>query len=173
MLTRTSQAAEQDATRLVPWWSVVLAVAAFVGWQFITFKIFVPGNPHPRPLPLVIFWSVMVGLFFAFYMLMIGYVNADSRRRGMSPTFWTLIMIFLLASGIGFIVYFLLRQPLVMSCPKCNEHVDEDFNFCPRCNYQLNPTCSACKHGVRPADTFCAHCGNALEMATLDIVRAR
>jgi len=83
----------------------------------------------PKPIAFVLFWSVMVGLFMAFYMLMIGYVNRDARRRGMSPAFWTVIMIFLLASGIGFIVYFLLREPLVLNCPKCDEKVDDNFQF--------------------------------------------
>ncbi|MCU1286828.1 MAG: hypothetical protein JWO13_3178 [Acidobacteriales bacterium] len=169
----TRSGSDSEDTSLVPWWSTMLAVAAFVGWQVVTFKIFIPNNPHPRPIAFVLFWSVMVGLFMAFYMLMIGYVNRDARRRGMSPSFWTAIMIFLLASGIGFIVYFLLREPLVLNCPKCEEKVDEEFNFCPRCHYQLNPTCDVCKHGVRLGDIYCAHCGNALEMAALDIVRAR
>jgi hypothetical protein len=164
---------ENDETRLVPWWSMLLAVCAFVGWQVITFKIIIPSSDHPKPLAFVLFWSVMVGLFFAFYMLMIGYVNADAKRRGMSATFWTLIMVFLLVSGIGFIVYFLLRQPLIQNCPKCSEKVEEDFNFCPRCHFQLHSTCDACKHSVRPGDSYCAHCGNPLELATLDIVRAR
>ena len=163
----------KDDTRLVPWWSVVLAVAVFAFWQVITFRVLVPLDPHPKPLPFVIFWSVFIGIFFAFYMLMIGYVNTDARRRGMSPTFWTIIMLFLLASGIGFIVYFLLRQPLVQSCPKCMETVEPDFNYCSRWHYQLNPTCGTCRHGVRLGDIYCGHCGGVLEPAALDIVRAR
>jgi predicted amidophosphoribosyltransferase len=107
----------------------------------------------------------MVGFFFAFYMLMIGYVNRDSRRRGMNPTLWTLMMVLLLASGIGFIVYFLLRQPLVVSCPKCAGRVDTDFNYCPKCHFQLKPLCPGCKHAVRIGDAYCAHCGHGLEMA--------
>ena len=162
-----------EDTRLVPWWSIVLAIAVFIAWQVITFKILLPLDPHPKPLPFVTFWSIFIGIFFAFYMLMIGYVNTDARRRGMSPAFWTIIMLFLLASGIGFIVYFLLRQPLVQNCPKCMEKLESDFNFCSRCHYQLNPTCLHCQHGVRLGDIYCGHCGKPLEIATLDIVRAR
>src|SRR3954451_1451527 len=162
---------ENDETSLVPWWSMLLAVCAFVGWQVITFRIIVPSSNHPKPFAFVLFWSVMVGLFFAFYMLMIGYVNADAKRRGMNPTFWTLIMIFLLASGIGFIVYFLLRQPLVQNCPKCMARVESEFNFCPRCHFELNAMCGECHHAVRACDIYCAHCGSVVEAPSL--VRAR
>lgn len=152
-----------DESRLVPWWSVVLAVAAFICWQVLVHRVFVPLDPRPKPLPLVIFWGIMVGLFFGFYMLMIGYVNRDAKRRGMNSGLWTLIMALLLVSGIGFIVYFLLRQPVVQNCPKCDERVESAFNFCPKCHYQLSPTCGDCKHSVRPGDAYCAHCGESLE----------
>jgi hypothetical protein len=163
--------AYKDDTRLVPWWSVMLAIGAFVGWQFVTFRILVPLDPRPKPFPLMLFWSIFIGVFFAFYMLMIGYVNRDAKRRGMSPTFWTIIMLFLLASGIGFIVYFLLRQPLVQNCPKCMERVESDFNFCPRCHFELNAMCGECHHAVRAGDIYCAHCGSVVEAPSL--VRAR
>ena len=152
-----------EDTRLVPWWSVLLAVGAFAGWQYIVHFVLVPLDPKPKPLPLVIFWGVMVGFFFAFYMLMIGYVNRDAKRRGMNAGLWTLVMVLLMASGIGFIVYFLLRQPVVLSCPKCAERVEANYNFCPKCDYQLNPTCPECRHAVRASDNFCAHCGHSQE----------
>jgi hypothetical protein len=152
-----------EESRLIPWWSVICAVAAFVGWQALVHLVLVPRDPNPKPLPLVIFWGVMVGFFFSFYMLMIGYVNRDAKRRGMNSALWTLIMVLLLASGIGFIVYFLLRQPVVLSCPKCSEKVESSFNFCPKCHFQLNPMCPECRHAVRPADNYCAHCGHSQE----------
>lgn len=154
-----------EETRLIPWWSVLLAVAAFVCWQVLVHQVMVPLDPRPKPLPLVIFWGVMVGLFFGFYMLMIGYVNRDAKRRGMNAGLWTLIMVLLLVSGIGFIVYFLLRQPVVLGCPKCAERVESNFNFCPKCHFQLNPTCLECRHAVRVGDNFCAHCGHGQESA--------
>jgi len=154
---------QNEDTRLVPWWSVILALCAFVAWQALVHMVLVPLDPRPKPLPLVIFWGVMVGFFFAFYMLMIGYVNRDSKRRGMNSGLWTLIMVLLMASGIGFIVYFLLRQPVVLSCPKCAERIEAGYNFCPQCHFQLNPTCPECRHTVREGDNFCAHCGHSQE----------
>ncbi|HUS19964.1 MAG TPA: zinc ribbon domain-containing protein [Terriglobales bacterium] len=157
------QPSSSEESRLIPWWSVILAIAAFVCWQALVHLVLVPRDPNPKPLPLVIFWGVMVGFFFSFYMLMIGYVNRDAKRRGMNSALWTLIMVLLLASGIGFIVYFLLRQPIVLNCPKCSEQVESSFNFCPKCHFQLNPMCPECRHAVRAADTYCAHCGHSQE----------
>ena len=157
------QANANEESRLIPWWSVILAIAAFVGWQALVHLVMVPRDPNPKPLPLVIFWGVMVGFFFAFYMLMIGYVNRDAKRRGMNSALWTLIMVLLLASGIGFIVYFLLRQPVVLSCPQCAEKVESAFNFCPKCHFQLNPICTECRHAVRLGDNYCARCGHSQE----------
>jgi len=152
-----------EESRMIPWWSVVLAIAAFVCWQWLVHGILVPLDPRPKPLPLVIFWGVMVGLFFGFYMLMIGYVNRDAKRRGMNAGLWTLIMVLLLASGIGFIVYFLLRQPIILSCPQCAEKVENGYNFCPKCHFQLNPVCPECRHAVRAGDNYCAYCGHSQE----------
>jgi hypothetical protein len=157
------QLTANEESRLIPWWSVILAIAAFVGWQALVHLVMVPRDPNPKPLPLVIFWGVMVGFFFAFYMLMIGYVNRDAQRRGMNSALWTLIMVLLLASGIGFIVYFLLRQPVVLNCPQCAERVESAYNFCPKCHFQLNPICTECRHAVRPGDNYCARCGQSQE----------
>lgn len=159
------QTAQPEDTKLIPWWSVLLAVLAFLGWQALVHMVFVPNDPKPKPMAFVVVWGIMVGLFFAFYMIMVGYVNQDARRRGMSASLWTAIMLLLLVSGIGFIVYFLVRQPIVVKCPRCRERVEADFNFCPKCDQQLHPTCQVCKKAVRPGDTFCAHCGGALAAA--------
>ncbi|MEO5936434.1 MAG: zinc ribbon domain-containing protein, partial [Terriglobales bacterium] len=68
-----------------------------------------------------------------------------------------------MVSGIGFIVYFLLRQPVVLNCPTCTEKVESNFNFCPKCHFQLSPMCPECRHAVRAGDNFCAHCGHSQE----------
>ena len=44
------------------------------------------------------------------YIALIGYVNADARRRGMRSVMWTLLAIFI-ANGLGIILYFVLREP--------------------------------------------------------------
>jgi hypothetical protein len=81
-------------------------------------------------------------------LLLIGYVNRDAkRRRGMSPILWTLAAI-LIPNGIGFLLYFILRQPLRSTCPQCENAVQTGFNFCPRCNYKLGLSCPQCERVV-------------------------
>lgn len=147
-----------DESRLVPWWSIALGVAAFIGWQMLVHLVLVPRNPKPQPLALTIFWGVLVGMFFAFNMVMIGYVTRDTKRRGMSTALWTSIMILLLGTGIGFIMYFMLRSPVERRCYACSWKVREDYNYCPRCQNQLRQVCPECKHGVDLSDAYCHNC---------------
>ena len=84
---------------------------------------------------------------------MIGYVYADSKRRGMNSLLWTLLVIFV-PKALGFIVYFLLRKPLLIPCPNCGTEVGSDFAYCPKCGHALAPTCSHC--GRLSAPIMCA-----------------
>ena len=160
-----------EGTKLIPWWSVVLAVTNFVAIQALIHLVLIPRDPHPKPLYLTTLWGVLLGMFFAFYMLIIGYVTRDSKRRGMFTAMWVLILISLLPSGVGFVVYFLLRQPVVMACPHCKGSVSQDFNFCPSCQYQLNPVCDHCQRALRNGDTYCANCGSPVSERQLLAVR--
>ena len=93
---------------------------------------------------------------------MIGYVNVDAGRRGMSRTIWTLIVTFV-PNAIGFILYFLLRNPIRVNCPRCATEVDPRTNFCPSCGLGFHPTCPNCKTPIRSGDKFCATCGATLK----------
>ena len=59
--------------------------------------------------------ALLIGMFLGAVILMIGYVNVDSKRRGMNSLLWTLLVIFV-PKALGFIAYFLLRKPLLMPC---------------------------------------------------------
>jgi RNA polymerase subunit RPABC4/transcription elongation factor Spt4 len=97
----------------------------------------------------------------ALYFLMIGYVSKDAPRRSMSARFWMLIC-FVMPGGIGAVLYFLLRQPLVSRCAACGTMVQSDFHFCPQCDYQLTASCGTCFRTVRATDQFCTRCGHEL-----------
>ena len=100
----------------------------------------------------------------ALILLLIGYVNRDAARRGMNSMLWTIFVIVLSPAFLltGFIIYFLIREPLPYHCPKCGGVVTARYNFCPACKYLLHPTCAVCKHEVGDHDRFCARCGNDL-----------
>lgn len=101
------------------------------------------------------------GVILAIWVLMVFYVNADASRRQMNRLLWTLVVIFV-PNAIGFIVYFLLRQPIAQPCPKCGTGVKPDFVYCPACGHALAPTCPGCHHPVEGGWTRCAFCGAEL-----------
>src|SRR5208337_4340116 len=94
-----------EEVKVVPWWAIGLAVAAFAGLQVLMHVVMFPREPHPLPLAWRIFIGFVAGMALAFYVLLVGYVNRDARRRGMSATLWTVLVIFV-PNAIGFIIYF-------------------------------------------------------------------
>jgi hypothetical protein len=160
-LRRARSQFQQDA-KFIPWWSYVLAALFFVGIQLLINFVLAPSDPRPRPRAYTAVWGLLFGMFLAFYMLMIGFVVRDSKRRGMNPVVWTLILVSLLPSGLGFIVYFLLREPVTCRCPHCRQQVGNDQNFCTQCSFQLKPICSACRRALDDDDQYCAQCGAAV-----------
>jgi hypothetical protein len=154
-------AANEDVC-LIPTWSIVAAVMAFVLVEYYFWMILPLGlNRTPPPLGFRIYFNISWGLLFSLYFLMVGYVSQDAPRRSMSARFWMAIC-FVMPGGIGAVLYFLLRQPEVSRCPACSTHIQSDFHFCPQCNYQLAASCGACFRTVRSSDQFCTHCGHEL-----------
>ena len=95
------------------------------------------------------------------WTLVLGYVYGDARRRGMRYVMWTLLAIFLF-NGIGVILYFILREPLLAYCSRCGAGVQPSHAFCPRCGAGVQPACPACHRTVQSGWTHCAWCGNQL-----------
>jgi RNA polymerase subunit RPABC4/transcription elongation factor Spt4 len=116
---------------------------------------------HNAPVPIRLIFPIVFPLAMAGYVLLIGYVYGDARRRGMCYVMWTLLAIFLF-NGIGIILYFILREPLLVYCSKCGAGVQPSHAFCPRCGSGVQPACQVCHRTVQPGWTHCAWCGNQL-----------
>lgn len=151
-----------DDARMIPVWSIVVACLDFVLVEYY-FWLVAPAQHHhpPAALGLRIYFNLTWGILTAFYFLMVGYVSKDAPRRGMSTRFWMLIC-FVMPGGIGAVLYFLLRMPLVSHCAACGTHVQSEFHFCPQCNYQLTASCGNCFRSVRATDQYCTRCGHEL-----------
>jgi Double zinc ribbon/Phospholipase_D-nuclease N-terminal len=104
-------------------------------------------------------FSYTTSAALASYVLLIGYVSRDVKRRHMSAPLWMLIVL-VMPGGIGAIVYFLLRQPLMMRCPHCTTELTEGVHFCPQCRFQVAPVCGQCYRGVQITDAYCPQCGH-------------
>lgn len=150
----------EDA-RLIPVWSIVTAIVAFVAVEYYFWLVLPKQTHHIPPMGFRVYFDLSWGLLAALYFLMVGYVSKDAPRRAMSVRFWMLIC-FVMPAGIGAVLYFLLRQPEVSSCPACGTQVQSDFHFCPQCNYQLTASCGNCYRTVRASDQFCTRCGHEL-----------
>src|SRR5437868_185079 len=78
------------------------------------------------------------GTLAAAYFLLVGYVYADAVRRGMPSIAWTALAV-VIPNCVGFVLYFLLRKPMLHECPGCGRGVALDAAFCPRCGQpQMN-----------------------------------
>lgn len=148
--------------RVVPVWSILVASAAFLLVEYYFWFVLPTQTRHLPPMGLRIYLDLSWGVLAALYFLMIGYVSKDAPRRAMSARFW-IVICFVMPGGIGAVLYFLLRQPLMSRCPACSTHVQNDFHFCPQCNYQLAASCGNCFRTVRATDQYCTRCGHELE----------
>ena len=163
LLMREPQSiAVNEDERLIPIWSIVVAAAAFVLVEYYFWLVLPEGRNHqPPPLGFRIYFNLSWGLLAALYFLMVGYVSKDAPRRAMSSRFW-IVICFVMPGGIGAVLYFLLRAPMVSRCPACSTHVQSDLHFCPQCDYRLTASCGNCFRTVRATDQFCTQCGHEL-----------
>ncbi len=150
-----------DEVRLIRWpaWLVGVVLAAGIVLVVVLAR---PTPPQP-PLPLAakIILSVFSGALVFCLALVVGYVYVDAKRRGMRYVMWTWLAA-LVPDGIGIILYFVLRDPLLVSCPSCGAQARKGFVFCPRCGSAITRTCPQCGRAVEPGWINCAYCGARL-----------
>jgi hypothetical protein len=77
----------------------------------------------------------------------------------MSAPLWMLIVL-VMPGGMGAVVYFLLRQPILIRCPHCTTELPEGVHFCPQCRFQMAPVCGQCFRSVQITDAYCPQCGH-------------
>lgn len=150
--------------KIVPTWAWALAGIVFVAAQilFNDAALWHSGAPPAWCRALL---GLLAGTGGGCLLLLIGYINRDAKRRGMSPTLWTIVVI-IIPNALGFILYFILRQPLRGACPQCGTAVHTGFNFCPRCSCKLSPSCPQCQRLVGVNDVYCPYCGTSVHNQT-------
>lgn len=114
------------------------ALAVVIGLAFGFSQRFAPGLPFPPPV-FGLGAGLIVGVLSGLWVLCLGYVYADARRRGMPPIPWTLIAAFV-PNLLGFLFYFALRRPLLVPCPRCSQPVYTGQRFCAMCGFDTFPS---------------------------------
>lgn len=146
-------------TRVIPFaaWvtASVIFVTTFLGASLLMIR------HHYAPAPLRVLVPALVPLMVSGYALLVGYIYGDARRRGMRYVLWTLLAVFL-TNGIGVILYFILREPLLAHCTRCGSQMQAGFAYCPRCGANILAACPACHRTLQPGWTHCAWCGAKL-----------
>ncbi len=116
---------------LIPGAAKIVAAVAFVVFFFAVFKEY-------RASGLTTLIGLAGGTLAGAYFLLAGYVYADAARRSMPPIPWTALAV-VIPNCVGFVLYFLLRKPILHPCTNCGSGVAPDAAFCPRCGQsQMN-----------------------------------
>ena len=149
-----------DEIRIISPWAFFFAILGFLMPFAAMVYATLSGNP-PFPLAAMVPLAIFGGTILGCYVLLIGYVNRDAGRRGMSRLGWTLLAIFI-PNALGIVLYFVLRKPRSATCPQCGNALQPGFNFCPHCSYKLSPSCPQCQRVVGVNDVYCPYCGTSL-----------
>jgi RNA polymerase subunit RPABC4/transcription elongation factor Spt4 len=157
--------------RWLAWTCATLYVVALVIVLAINFsELSLQIRPHDLADRPVLSAFALAGLVTAcaavisIWLMSLGYVYRDAKRRDMNPALWTILCMLLSWPffAIGFILYFQVREPLPYTCPRCSTMVGARFNFCPNCKCNLHPSCPNCKREVAETDKFCPYCAQDL-----------
>ena len=80
--------------------------------------------------------ALFVGALIATWLVCLGFVFADARRRAMRPVLWVLVAA-LFPHLLGFLLYFVLRYPIAATCTQCGVTVSNHQQFCSWCGTPL------------------------------------
>ena len=95
--------------------------------------------------------ALVLGAGLAIWLLCLGFVFADARRRAMRAVLWVLVAA-LFPHLLGFLLYFVLRHPIAGSCTHCGQTVPLPQRFCSWCG---TPQASSTSPNVRLAVDQC------------------
>jgi hypothetical protein len=109
-------------------WAVVIVCCAVVGglvagYYSVTAVKSVAANGG---------FALLVGILAAIWILCLGFVFADARRRDMPAVAW-MLMAMMVPNLLGFLLYFVLRKPLTTPCATCGRTVSPEQPFCSWC----------------------------------------
>lgn len=149
-----------SAWKVIPKTAKGVALTVLSGLGLLIRLVLLPTDPQMQS------WQEWQKDLFAFgiplilvaYVLFAGFVYGDAKRRGMRYVMWTVIAA-LMPYAIGVILYFVVRDPLLPSCPNCGAMAQRGFAYCPKCGGTLTRSCKSCNRAVELGWEHCAYCG--------------
>lgn len=135
--------------------AAVVFVLVFLGISAVLLR------QYDVPVPIRVVAPIVGPLLLAGYVLLLGYVYGDARRRAMRYVMWTWLVI-LIPNGIGVILYFICRDPMPVFCSKCGSTMHPNYAYCPQCGEGVAPACGKCQRISQPGWSHCAYCGGKL-----------
>ncbi len=156
----------REETKIIPWAAWLTGFLVYAGMILIFIMFLFRQEPEPAGWPLVAkaAFAALVPLPLFIFVLLVGYVYADAKRRRMNHVLWTLLAIFI-PNALGIILYFILRDPAPKPCPNCGMMTGKGFAFCSNCGHALAQRCPNCGRGVESGWTHCGYCGSSLPAA--------
>jgi RNA polymerase subunit RPABC4/transcription elongation factor Spt4 len=153
--------------RIIRWPAWLVAFVLYGALAGFLFGFAIPHDPNLH------LWELWRKILFAFgiplwlfpVVLLVGFVYSDAKRRNMHYVVWTFLAA-LIPDGIGIILYFLLRDPLPVPCPRCNSMVPQSYSYCPHCGTQIARACPNCRRKIEPDWANCPYCGAKLNGAS-------
>jgi len=157
-----------EETKIIPRTAWVIATILCIAvpaifWIFWGVMMSSAEESRIPPIPFLI-GGLFAAVAMFVYILVLGYIAADAKRRGMRVVLWVLLAIFI-PNAIGIILYFILRDPLLRHCPSCGASAGPSYAFCPSCGGSLGAACPSCRGPVEPGWSHCARCGASLGTA--------
>ena len=148
---------------LIPGAAFVVAGLVYLAYLVLMGSIWfagplVEGDTIPPVLVGFFLLTAFAGLFMVLFILLVGYVWADAKRRRMNAVLWVLLAIFI-PNLIGVILYFILRDPLPLPCPSCGTPAGKDQAFCAACGNAVRQACPECRQPLKAGWAHCGHCG--------------
>ncbi len=140
---------------------VALALVSLMAALFLL-PVLVEGEHRALLFVFPVFLLASIGAVpLAVYVLLIGYVYGDARRRAMNQVMWTLLAIFI-PSAVGVILYFILRDPIPVPCPSCRTPARKGHAYCASCGAGVRAACPQCRQPLEAGWRNCVRCGAPL-----------
>jgi hypothetical protein len=153
----------REELRVFPMVAWLIAIVVVVCTEFLLLRFAFADDANVRnwPFSAQVGLSTFTALIVAAYILLVGYIARDAKRRGMRAVLWTLIAIFV-PNAIGIILYFFMREPVMSTCPRCGTPAKPTFAYCHQCGTEIARACPKCRRPVEHDWKACAYCGTGL-----------